>query len=212
AAQQQTQQQAQQQAQQQQNSVHPSKGEQEKVETHADAQYISANCVVLTYFSGDLATAVDEHFSRALTQSFTKTGKEPCPMSQRNLPPSFWNSHYHPGVASYPGTASALTGHEGLYPDYSSLHGMYQGDPWSAYSLTAAGQYQHHRSMAEYMNPSSSRYGHQYSSLLMGRAPRLPQCVVGKTDPWSTASRLHEDVALDPTAAYAHHFSSMAAF
>jgi hypothetical protein len=34
----------------------------------ADAQYISANCVVFTYFSGDTSSVVDEHFSRALNQ------------------------------------------------------------------------------------------------------------------------------------------------
>ncbi|XP_047501856.1 transcription cofactor vestigial-like protein 3 [Penaeus chinensis] len=200
----------QQQTQQQQQAVSHSTKSEEKAEQHADAHYISANCVVLTYFSGDLATAVDEHFSRALTQSFSKSTKDPCPMSQRNLPASFWNSHYHAGMSGYPtaGSSVTLTGHESLYPDYSSLHGLHQGDPW-AYNLTAAGQYGHHRSMADFTYmPSSSRYPHNYSSLLMGR-PRLPQCVVGKADPWSTAPRLHDDVTLDPTAAYTHHFSSM---
>ncbi|XP_064117128.1 transcription cofactor vestigial-like protein 3 isoform X2 [Macrobrachium nipponense] len=207
----QQQQQTQQQAQQPQQSVSHSAKSDEKGEQHADAHYISANCVVLTYFSGDLATAVDEHFSRALTQSFSKSSKDPCPMSQRNLPASFWNSHYHAGMSGYPtaGSSVTLTGHESLYPDYSSLHhGLHQSDPW-AYNLTAAGQYGHHRSMADFTYmPSSSRYSHNYSSLLMGR-PRLPQCVVGKADPWATAPRLHDDVTLDPTAAYTHHFSSM---
>ena len=41
----------------------------------------------------------------------------------------------------------------------------------------------------------------------MGRPPRLPQCVVGKGDPWSASSRLHEDMTLDP-AAYTHHFTA----
>ena len=56
-------------------SYHPPLPQTEGVPQHADAHYISANCVVLTYFSGDLAAAVDEHFSRALTQSFSKTSK-----------------------------------------------------------------------------------------------------------------------------------------
>lgn len=30
------------------------------------AQYVSANCVVFTHYSGDVATVVDEHFTRAL--------------------------------------------------------------------------------------------------------------------------------------------------
>ena len=33
------------------------------------AQYISASCVVFTHYSGDTATEVDEHFSRALNFS-----------------------------------------------------------------------------------------------------------------------------------------------
>lgn len=32
----------------------------------ARAQYVSANCVVFTHYSGDVATVVDEHFARAL--------------------------------------------------------------------------------------------------------------------------------------------------
>jgi len=32
----------------------------------AHAQYVSVNCVVFTHYTGDVATVVDEHFSRAL--------------------------------------------------------------------------------------------------------------------------------------------------
>lgn len=32
----------------------------------ARAQYVSANCVVFTHYSGDVAAVVDEHFTRAL--------------------------------------------------------------------------------------------------------------------------------------------------
>ncbi|XP_068237280.1 uncharacterized protein [Palaemon carinicauda] len=73
--------QQQQQSQQPQASVSHSAKSDEKPEQHADAHYISANCVVLTYFSGDLATAVDEHFSRALTQSFSKSSKGDSPVA-----------------------------------------------------------------------------------------------------------------------------------
>ena len=31
-------------------------------------QYLSANCVLITYFSGDIASNVDDHFTRALSQ------------------------------------------------------------------------------------------------------------------------------------------------
>lgn len=33
----------------------------------ARAQYVSANCVVFTHYSGDVAAVVDEHFARALS-------------------------------------------------------------------------------------------------------------------------------------------------
>lgn len=33
------------------------------------AQYLSATCVVFTNYSGDTASVVDEHFSRALNSS-----------------------------------------------------------------------------------------------------------------------------------------------
>jgi hypothetical protein len=31
------------------------------------AQYVSANCVVFTHYTGDVAAVVDEHFTRALS-------------------------------------------------------------------------------------------------------------------------------------------------
>ncbi|KAL3249414.1 hypothetical protein MRX96_056035, partial [Rhipicephalus microplus] len=34
-----------------------------------DAHYVSDNCVVFTYYSGDISSVVDEHFSRALSES-----------------------------------------------------------------------------------------------------------------------------------------------
>jgi hypothetical protein len=37
------------------------------------AQYVSANCVVFTHYSGDVASVVDEHFSRALSYTENKS-------------------------------------------------------------------------------------------------------------------------------------------
>lgn len=42
--------------------------------TPTRAQYVSATCVVFTHYSGDTASVVDEHFSRALNFS-TKESK-----------------------------------------------------------------------------------------------------------------------------------------
>ncbi|XP_068185361.1 transcription cofactor vestigial-like protein 3 [Antennarius striatus] len=37
----------------------------------AEAEYLSSRCVLFTYFQGDISDVVDEHFSRALSQSST---------------------------------------------------------------------------------------------------------------------------------------------
>lgn len=33
------------------------------------AEYLSSRCVLFTYFQGDISAVVDEHFSRALSQT-----------------------------------------------------------------------------------------------------------------------------------------------
>ncbi|GFY23425.1 uncharacterized protein TNCV_3941181 [Trichonephila clavipes] len=45
----------------------PTEGE--KGAEKAEAQYLSANCVLFTYYSGDISSVVDEHFARALSQA-----------------------------------------------------------------------------------------------------------------------------------------------
>ncbi|KAJ0070192.1 hypothetical protein NL108_002527, partial [Boleophthalmus pectinirostris] len=35
----------------------------------AEAEYLSARCVLFTYFRGEIGDVVDEHFSRALSQA-----------------------------------------------------------------------------------------------------------------------------------------------
>lgn len=35
----------------------------------AEAEYLSSRCVLFTYFQGDISDVVDEHFSRALSQT-----------------------------------------------------------------------------------------------------------------------------------------------
>lgn len=74
-----------------------------EVERPKSSQYITPNCVLLSYFNGDVSSVVDEHFSRALSQpsSYTldkgsNTDRKPEKplMCHRKLPPSFWNSNY----------------------------------------------------------------------------------------------------------------------
>uniref|UniRef100_A0A672YCE9 Vestigial-like family member 2a n=1 Tax=Sphaeramia orbicularis TaxID=375764 RepID=A0A672YCE9_9TELE len=112
------------------------------------AEYLNSRCVLFTYFQGDISAVVDEHFSRALSQSTAypppsshKAPRGVCvcvygsfPMSQRSFPPSFWNSSYQPSVSSTLGSALSASHTELSFPadPYSSasLHGhLHQPGP-----------------------------------------------------------------------------------
>lgn len=56
-------------------------------EQHKEAQYLSANCVLFMSYSGDAASVVDEHFSRALNADGTSSYsvKSPGKSKQRSL-------------------------------------------------------------------------------------------------------------------------------
>uniref|UniRef100_A0A1I8PHF9 Protein vestigial n=1 Tax=Stomoxys calcitrans TaxID=35570 RepID=A0A1I8PHF9_STOCA len=148
------------------------------------AQYLSATCVVFTNYSGDTASVVDEHFSRALNSSKDTT----TPMSTRNFPPSFWNSNYvHPVTA---------TTHPQMSDLYSS-EGGYATDPWVPHAAAHYGTYAH---AAHAHAAHAHAYHHnmaQYGSLL-----RLPQ-------QYGHSSRLHHDQqtahALESAAAYSSY-------
>lgn len=43
--------------------------EEDAAQQHKEAQYLSANCVLFMSYSGDVASVVDQHFSRALNQA-----------------------------------------------------------------------------------------------------------------------------------------------
>ncbi|ALC41279.1 vg [Drosophila busckii] len=155
------------------------------------AQYLSATCVVFTNYSGDTASVVDEHFSRALNYSNKDTKDGSSPMSTRNFPPSFWNSNYvHPIPAP-------------THPQVSDLYGTatdtgYAADPWVPHA--AAAHYGSYAHAAHAHAAHAHAYHHnmaQYGSLL-----RLPQ-------QYSHGSRLHHDQqtahALESAAAYSSY-------
>ncbi|XP_038210925.1 protein vestigial [Zerene cesonia] len=112
----------------------------------ARAQYVSANCVVFTHYSGDVAAVVDEHFARAL--SIDKP-KEAVPMASRNLPASFFNA-----AASGPSCAGL-----DLY-DYDPWHQHYAGYGHAAHRHAA----EYHAAAAHH-NMAAAGYG----GLLLGR-------------------------------------------
>ncbi|XP_068146021.1 protein vestigial [Drosophila tropicalis] len=156
------------------------------------AQYLSATCVVFTNYSGDTASVVDEHFSRALNYNNKDAKESNSPMSTRNFPPSFWNSNYvHPIPAP-------------THPQVSDLYGSatdtgYATDPWVPHA--AAAHYGSYAHAAHAHAAHAHAYHHnmaQYGSLL-----RLPQ-------QYSHAgSRLHHDQqtahALESAAAYSSY-------
>ncbi|KAL0266473.1 UNVERIFIED_CONTAM: hypothetical protein PYX00_008994 [Menopon gallinae] len=144
------------------------------------AQYVSANCVVFTHYTGDVAAVVDEHFSRALSYSEKSSSgsKDSSPMSSRNFPPSFWNSNYQSPTVSMP--------HHGeLYGDYQHAG----ADPWHTHYQQYTAAAHHHRAVHDYHHHHNTVA--QYSGLLLPRAGLAPQ--YGK-DAWtpSHATRLHE--------------------
>ncbi|KAM7343141.1 transcription factor vestigial isoform 1-T2 [Cochliomyia hominivorax] len=152
------------------------------------AQYLSATCVVFTNYSGDTASVVDEHFSRALNFNNKENKESTTPMSTRNFPPSFWNSNYvHPVTA---------TTHPQMSDLYSS-DGGYATDPWVPHAAAHYGTYAH---AAHAHAAHAHAYHHnmaQYGSLL-----RLPQ-------QYGHSSRLHHDQqtahALESAAAYSSY-------
>ncbi|CAL1295998.1 unnamed protein product [Larinioides sclopetarius] len=188
----------------------------------AEAQYLSANCVLFTYYSGDISSVVDEHFARALSQvtpSYTPqpseakasshSSKDGPPMSHRNFPPSFWNSNYQPMPNSNlgpmgPGALGSLGpeltyGGDPYHHHPGTLHATlhHQNDPWH-YTLTGQppfGSSYHH-------GAGSARFGPQYGSLLLQPAvrtagrlgPAAAACAsLEKADSWGS-SRYHDTI------------------
>ncbi|XP_064594761.1 transcription cofactor vestigial-like protein 2 [Liolophura sinensis] len=192
----------------------------EKETQPKDTQYLNANCVLLTYFSGDISSVVDEHFSRALSQpssysadsSGTKSlsWKDSSPMSQRNFPPSFWNSAYQPPASTLSSTHHDLqfTPDPYIATSIHGLSGLHHQDPWH-YTISSQTHGYPHRSMHDFAYSTMatpSRYNPHYGSLLMQpsmSAGRLGGCDMTKpSESWS--SRYHPDHRL------ASEFSSRA--
>jgi hypothetical protein len=51
------------------SDLHHQHQQQQQQQQHKETQYISANCVVFMSYSGDTASVVDQHFSRALNST-----------------------------------------------------------------------------------------------------------------------------------------------
>ncbi|XP_048048981.1 transcription cofactor vestigial-like protein 3 isoform X1 [Megalobrama amblycephala] len=114
----------------------------------AEAEYLSARCVVFTYFRGDIGDVVDEHFSRALSQpsafsNDAKTGRlhSGGPWKEGNshsegqcgsLSSSLWGS-------GYPSQSSPCV--PSSHPDFPHSAAFHPADTgiWSSHSLAQTG-------------------------------------------------------------------------
>ncbi|CAH1392147.1 unnamed protein product [Nezara viridula] len=150
------------------------------------AQYVSANCVVFTHYTGDVAAVVDEHFTRALSTDTKppQASKDWSPMTSRNFPPSFWNSN----SSSSSSTSGLEGGYHGAEP--AMYHCPTSSEPWHSHYQ----QYHHHRAVHEY-HQANMQYG---TGLL------LPAHQYKEAAAWHPQHRLHDPTAhhLDPAAYY----------
>ncbi|XP_064628549.1 transcription cofactor vestigial-like protein 2 isoform X2 [Lineus longissimus] len=197
--------------------------EEEKETQPKDTQYLTASCVLHTYFSGDISSVVDDHFTRALSQNNSYTGtcptskgnwKDASPMAERNFPPSFWNSHYQHATA-----ASAAPSHQDLqFPTdpymstaAASLHGVtaLHQDPWHPYSLTSQA-HSYHRPMHDLPYSSmaaSNKFSPHYSSLLMQPSSmRTGRCDLSKpAETWTPRYHHHSHTETLSSDLLSHH-------
>ncbi|CAH0626889.1 unnamed protein product [Chrysodeixis includens] len=146
----------------------------------ARAQYVSANCVVFTHYSGDVAAVVDEHFARAL--SLDKP-KESVPMVSRNLPASFFNAALGGGGGA--GAGGGACGVE-LY-EYDPWHQHYGGYGHAAHRHAA----EYHAAAAHHNMAAAAGYG----GLLLGRGSLHAQY-----KPVDWPAQHHAPHHLDPAA------------
>lgn len=165
-----------------------------------NVKFLTSNCVLVTNYCGDAANVVDEHFARALSHNTgfeqkhgAATGKDSVPMTQRNLPASFWNSTYHSRS-----TVTSL-GHGGghdLYSDpyhSSALHGLHQSaDPWHyALATQAAGYPGGYGGATAGVAAAAARFN-SYNPLLFPGGSRLPAAGQPSKSDW--AGRGYPDV------------------
>jgi len=197
-------------------------------ELHRTAQYLARNVILYTHYVGEVSRIVDEHFSKALDQT-TYNEQKVAPMASRNLPPSFFNAHYHAqakaaGPGHYSGPASDLYSSEA----YSGLHHLAahhhaasgSPDPWQ-YAAQATANSPYHRSVQDlaaaasgYSSSQASRLQSQYQSLFLNNpataaaaTSRLHAAAAGagptvKSEvPWSGSGDYHTPGAGD----FSHH-------
>ncbi|KAM9851149.1 LOW QUALITY PROTEIN: transcription cofactor vestigial-like protein 3 [Aulostomus maculatus] len=134
--------------------ISPSDSDLKDVAQPTGAEYLSSRCILFTYFQGDIGDVVDEHFSRALSQSSTFNREtKPIRMTQPSVSSSagswkdgasqpegqsssVWNSTY----PSHPGTclpSVSVSVHPDFSPSSISLNHT-DGALWAGHVLSQA--------------------------------------------------------------------------
>ncbi|TRY76239.1 hypothetical protein TCAL_09229 [Tigriopus californicus] len=186
------------------------------------ATYITERCLLVTYFTGDISQVVDEHFSRALSansQSSDSHHKDSSstssiPLSQRNLPASFWNSDYHYSSSAALSSQLAAAGHAALAAGHADIYDPYtnsallqaSNDPWQNYMAAAASgsAYSAAHRAAGMHDMYSARLNQQYSSLfLQSSAAAVRQ---GRKDSWGGGGH---GAAIDGYGSTHPHYNAM---
>ncbi|KAM4731498.1 transcription cofactor vestigial-like protein 3 [Anableps anableps] len=120
----------------------------------AEAEYLSSRCVLFTYFQGDIGDVVDEHFSRALSQSSSfSTESKPIRVTQATATPTnnLWKdggSHpdgqgTSPWSSPFPHQANSClpSVSVSVHPDFSSSPVSFShpdGALWASHVLSQA--------------------------------------------------------------------------
>ncbi|XP_078502995.1 transcription cofactor vestigial-like protein 2 isoform X1 [Lissotriton helveticus] len=153
-----------------------------------EAEYLSSRCVLFTYFQGDISSVVDEHFSRALSQSSSyspsssKASRSASawrdasgyPMSQRSFPPSFWNSTYQPS-----GPSSSLGSPlPGPHPDLP-----FGSDPYSAAAAASLHSHLHQGPPEPWHHPAHHHHHHHHHQ---------PYSLGSQSSAYTRPSSMHE--------------------
>ncbi|KAK7939610.1 hypothetical protein WMY93_002936 [Mugilogobius chulae] len=101
----------------------PSDGDLKDSSQPAGAEYLSARCVLFTYFKGEIGDVVDEHFSRALSQasSFSSESKPIRVTQQPSTSSGGWKDGSSPLESpTHSGWTTSCSSQSSVHPDFSS--------------------------------------------------------------------------------------------
>ncbi|XDV30919.1 hypothetical protein PO909_033742 [Leuciscus waleckii] len=100
----------------------------------AEAEYLSARCVVFTYFRGDIGDVVDEHFSRALSQPSSFSNDAKTGRLHSGGPWKEGNSHSEGQCGSVSSSVPCVPSSHPDFPHSAAFHPADTGI-WSSHSL-----------------------------------------------------------------------------